>query len=113
MSAMEFRRELEKLINRESMENGSNTPDFILATYLKRCLDTFDFAVNAREHWFGRLPEVKATPLETSAARSPLLGYHYSDPVSSSMCCEGQGRMTGADVPPDRCEHGNPIHWHT
>jgi hypothetical protein len=33
-----FRDELEELINRHSMENGSNTPDFVLAEYLVKCL---------------------------------------------------------------------------
>jgi len=45
---MSFVNELESLINRHSMENGSDTPDYILAAYLKRCLDAFDDAVRAR-----------------------------------------------------------------
>jgi len=49
-----FRSELEKLINRESMENGSDTPDFILAEFLTDCLDLFDRTVRAREKWYGR-----------------------------------------------------------
>ncbi len=48
----EFRRELERLINHLSMENESNTPDFILADYLTRCLVSFDKAVNARTDWY-------------------------------------------------------------
>lgn len=43
-----FRKELEKLINRYSRENGSQTPDFILAAYLADCLVAFDRAVNQR-----------------------------------------------------------------
>lgn len=54
MSALGFRVELEKLINRESRENGSNTPDFILAEYLAQCLVAFDHAVQARERHYGR-----------------------------------------------------------
>ncbi len=50
----EFRQEIQHLINRRCMENGSNTPDFILAEYLQGCLDTFDKAVMAREKWYGR-----------------------------------------------------------
>lgn len=49
----DFRRELESLINRYSLENGSNTPDFILADYLVRCLETFDSVVNRRDEWHG------------------------------------------------------------
>lgn len=55
--------ELENLLNQYSQENGSDTPDFILATYLINCLGTFNKAVNDREQWYGRLtddlPKVK------------------------------------------------------
>jgi hypothetical protein len=51
---MSFLKELEILINRHSQENGSNTPDFILAQYLSFCLESFNAAVNAREKWYGR-----------------------------------------------------------
>lgn len=49
-----FPTELEDLINRHSTEGGSNTPDFILAEYLKQCLETFDMCVRRREEWYGR-----------------------------------------------------------
>jgi len=50
----DFRRKLQNLINSESKENGSNTPDFMLAQYLVDCLNAFDAAVAAREKWYGR-----------------------------------------------------------
>ena len=53
----EFKKELEQLINKFSKENGSNTPDFILAEYLANCLFIFDTAVNRREIWFGHEPK--------------------------------------------------------
>lgn len=49
-----FREELETLLNKHSMENGSNTPDFMLAEYLCACLTAFDRFVNRRECWYGR-----------------------------------------------------------
>ena len=49
-----FEQELRKLINRESTENRSDTPDFILAEYLHSCLVAFENATNARERWCGR-----------------------------------------------------------
>ena len=49
-----FRKELEILINRYSMENGSNTPDFLLAEYLVMQLHLWDQFVTRREEWFGR-----------------------------------------------------------
>lgn len=49
-----FREKLCHLINSHSLENESDTPDFILADYLMRCLENFDTAVSAREHYHGR-----------------------------------------------------------
>lgn len=47
-----FRSEVEHLINRHSKENGSDTPDFILAEYLDDCLRAFDKAVVRRTDWY-------------------------------------------------------------
>lgn len=47
-----FQLELESLINRWSMEGGSNTPDWILAKYLKSCLDAYNEAVQHRAVWY-------------------------------------------------------------
>lgn len=49
-----FETELQDLINRYSLENGSATPDFILASYMKRCLDNWNTAVREREAWYDR-----------------------------------------------------------
>src|SRR5439155_8608840 len=40
----QLRKEIETSINRTSAENGSNTPDFILAEFLTDCLAAFDKA---------------------------------------------------------------------
>ena len=53
MSESLFRKELEDLINSYSKENGSDTPDFILAEYLDDCLTFFDKAVSRRTKWYG------------------------------------------------------------
>lgn len=49
-----LRKEIEQAINKNSLENESDTPDFILAEYLTDCLHAFDKAVNRREKWYGR-----------------------------------------------------------
>lgn len=56
MDEKSFRSELENLINRHSAENGSNTPDFLLAEYLMVQLHTWDQFVTRRERWYGRAP---------------------------------------------------------
>lgn len=50
---MTFQEELQRLINRHSAENCSNTPDFILAKFLSDCLQAFDRGVNRRDGWYG------------------------------------------------------------
>jgi len=47
-----FQEELRALINKYSLENGSNTPDFILAAFLENVLTDWNHAVRARERWF-------------------------------------------------------------
>lgn len=54
---VEFGRELEHLINRHSMENTCDTPDFILAAFLLDCLQAFAKATKRREEWYGRWPK--------------------------------------------------------
>jgi len=48
-----LQKEIENTLNRHSAENGSNTPDFILARYLMDCLKAFDNAALARSNWYG------------------------------------------------------------
>lgn len=54
----EFKKELQTLlgdlINGFSMENFSDTPDFILAEFLYDCLEVFNKAIENREKWYGR-----------------------------------------------------------
>jgi hypothetical protein len=52
-----FREGLETLINSNSMEGGSDTPDFILADFLSGCLVAFDSAVSHRTRWYAPLPD--------------------------------------------------------
>lgn len=58
-----FRKELENLINRHCMENGSDTPDFILAEFISEALKLFDTTVMAREKWYGREKKSDGTVL--------------------------------------------------
>lgn len=58
MDEQKLRKEIEAAINRCSAENGSNTPDFILAEYLTDCLKAYDKASRAREDWYGYSLEI-------------------------------------------------------
>lgn len=48
----ELVRDIAEAINRNSAENGSDTPDFILAEYLVGCLEAFNAATRHRAKWY-------------------------------------------------------------
>ena len=54
MAQQPFEDNLRDWINTYSKENGSDTPDFILADYLNRALFLLDSVINQREAWYGR-----------------------------------------------------------
>lgn len=65
-----FQQELSSLINRHSLENGSNTPDFVLANFLQDTLKVYEKAVKARDDWYNRWSsfgeiEVSDGPIKT------------------------------------------------
>lgn len=53
MEKSKLEKKLTELINNESREDDSNTPDFILSKFMMDCLDAFELASNKREVWFG------------------------------------------------------------
>lgn len=48
-----FETELATLINKHSLDNECNTPDFILAQYLWGCLLAWTVNTNRRDDWYG------------------------------------------------------------
>ena len=50
-NSLEFERELRGLLNRYSMENRSDTPDFVLARYMVQCLHAYENATSNRRAW--------------------------------------------------------------
>jgi len=50
----DFESELTHLINCHSLENLSNTPDFILARYLMECMRNFNITTNDRNTWYSK-----------------------------------------------------------
>lgn len=48
----DFEKELGNLINKHSIENESNTPDWLLAQYLMSCLAAFTTAIQQRETYY-------------------------------------------------------------
>jgi hypothetical protein len=66
---MSFEDELLTLLNKYSRENGWNTPDHVLADYLKESLAAFDKAVGRRDYWWG-FDSNKASTGSTESPRS-------------------------------------------
>ena len=58
----DLRSRIEFAINCESAENGSGTPDWILAEYLIDCLAAWDKAVQKREKWYNRDVNMNMNP---------------------------------------------------
>ena len=48
-----FRTELTELINKYNKENGSETPDWILAQFIEKSLEAFNHATNLRTEHYG------------------------------------------------------------
>ena len=63
---MSFEDDLTRLINMHSIENESNTPDYILASYISRCLDAWVETTRARDVWFGSKSFVSKIEVEQS-----------------------------------------------
>jgi len=53
MKKTELEKKLTRLLNEESRESDSNTPDFLLAEFMLNCLDAFELTSNKREVWYG------------------------------------------------------------
>lgn len=51
-----FQEELTELINKHSVENGSDTPDYVLAQYVSKCLVAFSEATMSRDKWYNFKP---------------------------------------------------------
>jgi len=77
-----LREDLMNVIGGHSAENGSSTPDYILADYLMACLRAFDNAVNVRENWHGRSSKTCSGPFVPAPGRPNLYG---------ELACEQHG----------------------
>lgn len=70
----DFKDDLAAAINVNSRENGSSTPDFILAEYLNDCLAALNKAIQAREAWYKR---------DSAPRLQPLLSQEHRDGSAS------------------------------
>jgi hypothetical protein len=59
-----FEKELTSLINKHSLESFSDTPDFILASYLRTCLEAYNKSQRRRQEWYSEPIQVGITPVD-------------------------------------------------
>lgn len=90
-----FRNELIILLNKYSKENGSNTPDFILAVYLNGCLGVFDAAVKARDQYLGIEHFTPVTRAEEKrlAPVLPTYGIFRETPLTEQQLSEDRAKL--------------------
>jgi hypothetical protein len=79
-----FRKELEELINKNSIENGSNTQDIVLSVYLLDSLKAFDKATNARDYLQGRITDEEyQTIRKNNIIKSSLIDTIPESPIQT------------------------------
>ena len=54
MKKKKIEKEIAEVLNINSRESVSNTPDYILAQCLMGCLTALETAIQQRETWYGR-----------------------------------------------------------
>ena len=71
--------EIRSAINRNSAENDSDTPDFILARFLTECLNAWNKTVAEREKWYNR---------SCGGSKSITDNFHPNQPLSRLTAAE-------------------------
>lgn len=89
-----FEEELRSLLNQYSVENDSDTPDFVLASYLLGCLNTYKDAVRARDKFWGfKTDNTLATPTPEYCDNCDGVGWYEGGRTLQTTCtkCGGSG----------------------
>lgn len=60
----EIVRDFAEVVNKHSLENLCNTPDFILGEYLFQCLMNYNDAVVSRNNWYAGSDGSVINPME-------------------------------------------------
>jgi hypothetical protein len=58
---MSLESDITTVINMHSLENTSNTPDFLLAEFMLACLYAYNTTLQKRTLWYGRMDESGST----------------------------------------------------
>lgn len=107
----DFSEEMGCVINKHSMEKGSNTPDYILAVFLEQAMWAFDNAVKDRTTWYGS-GEYEATKLPDSSKPVGAIAEHgdsFHQFARNGVwgICAACPRSADGMVYPEDCERFN------
>jgi len=86
-----FPEQLIQLINKQSIEGGSNTPDYLLGEYLFNCLENFDMCIRERNRWYGNSSANNpATEIKELSASEAVFGFvswitTRAEPITASI----------------------------
>lgn len=82
-----FQEQLRDLINRYSMEEHSNTPDFILAEFLNVSLQAFGLAMAKRDRWYAAPQKAAEQSVQSDVCQSSPDGTHaFGEDVDGKTC---------------------------
>lgn len=106
-----FEHNIRQEINKFSLESLSDTPDFVLASFLRAVLEAYNAALVRREEWYGRSVMCK-DPDPAPAKGIPSPGPDYEPECSKA----GPGRGDCAHFIPLRIgmpmdTYGKPFGW--
>lgn len=59
-----FHDELTALLNRYNWDGHANTPDFMLAHFMKRCLEAYEDTVRSRDTWNEKTDPLTVTAID-------------------------------------------------
>lgn len=89
--------DLRKVLNQHSVENASNTPDFILAEFLTGCLELWAKATKARDVWYKGVTQVPGASDAEVRKAVDVFRMPYADslstPIPHVVVASAQGRQ--------------------
>lgn len=86
-----FLEEIRHAINKHSIENESNTPDFILAAFVDDVMSAWNKTVAARSNWYGYFDLPGDNLVEKFNANKRMLMYREQELLEIKGPCATEG----------------------
>lgn len=98
-----FENELAHLINRSCLDNELNTPDFIIAAFIRDSLEKLSNFIKERDRWWGFIPEIGNPHIAptTPEIENPFIDCNTRDEVLSKVLklgSQGQSFIYGESI---------------